>query len=466
MPSSMSNNAQAEAQQPVHPDEQAQALAHAEMATQDHTWLGAQPEQPGVTALDAGPFGAADASEADFWGQDDAEIDLAGPFASTTMQQGGPVTMDKPEQGATSLAAAWGDSAPEQEQHAQPGNAYSTAEAPANKPEAIPQAEALHGDTVAASQGSAAIEGAPAAPAKDQQTVPEGSASDSAAAGLPATAQPDAGPAVTPFGSEAAQNWQTAGSAALPLPDQLPASTEQAHPAHPEGHQDWVASQNWSAAGGSTAPEEAQLPHGVPEHQPADQQQVFQEHQAWMQPHDPHQPEAQAGGAYAPYGTNEGGTAAAAQPSSVWHAGQDDAAGQHPVPSWQGYQAPSAFEHSSHASTCQDPGMAWQGSQAASNGGQDGSHAQQQSAAQPNVQQQAGQAFMPLAVAASGPLFKGGQNAWTAQQRRVPLDADAGKGRLHCTGPELPFLDVIRALYIFCSPCDTGSCPFTGALCL
>ena len=429
MPSSLGSDTQAEPQQPGQSDDQKQAFSHTETTTQDHTWLGAQAEQPGVTVLDAGPFGAAHASEADFWGQDDAEVDLAGPFASSTMQPGGPNILDNPEQGATSLAAAWGEGAPKHEQHAQPETAHSTGEAPAIRPDSVPSSEAPHNETVGASQGLPAIGEAPAAPAVEQQTVPQGSAPDSAAAGLPGTAQPDGGPAVTPFGSEAAQNWQTAGSAALPLPDQLPAGTEQVHPARPEGHQDWVASQNWSTADGSTAPEEAQLHHGGPEHQPTDQPQVFQEHQAWMQPQDAHQPEAaQAGGAYASYGTHEGGTAPAAQHSSEWNAGQYDAAGQHPVPAWQDYQAPGAFEHSSHAPTYQDPGMAWQGYQAAGNGSQNGSYAQQPSAAQQSAQQQQpGQAFMlPAAVAAAGPMFKGGQNPWTASQRRVPSDADAG----------------------------------------
>ena len=421
---STSNTPQEEPQQAIHSDDQMQAFSHPDMATLAYDGQGAQAYQSRGSALDAGPFGAADASEADFWGQHDAEVLLEGPFASTTLQQGGPITMDKPEQGSTSMAAAWADERPEREQDVRAMTAHATAEAPAERPGSISSSVTLHDGAVAASQGPPSLGESPAVPAVEQQTILHGSAPNSTAAGQPGTAQLDAGLAVTPFGSEAAQNWQTAGSAALPLPDQLPTSTE--HSAGAEGPQAWMASQDWAAADSSGVPEQDKFRHVVPEHQPTDQPLAVEGHQAWLQPHDPSRPDTQAGGTYASYGTHESGTAVAGQLGGAWHPAQYAAAGQPSVPTWQEHKVPHALEHSSHASTYEAPSTAWQESQAAGNWSGNGTYGQQQGAAPHSVQQQTGPAYMHPAVATSGARFKGGQNAWTAQQRRVPSDADAG----------------------------------------
>ena len=427
---SMRNITQAEPQQSSHLDDQMQAVPYADTPTQVADGQGAQAEQSSGTALNPGPIGATDASDADFWGQHDAEELLEGPFASTTAQQGAVQRMDQLEQEGASLAAAWGDGRPSQEQDDPGGSARSTAEASHNRPDSLPSTEALQDRPAAPPHQPAAFRDAPAAPAVETHTLQQRATPDSAA-GQPGTAQPGAAPSATPFGSEAAQTWQTAGSAALPLPDELPASTDRTHPAGAQGPQAWVVSWHSAAADSSMAPEENQLYHGSPEHQASSQPQIVQEHQAWLQPGASHELDGQAGGVYASYGTSGSGAAVAAQHGSDWHAGQyGESVSQHTVPTWPHHQQPEAFEHSGNAPTYQDLSMPWQGPQAAGDRFQDDSYAAQQSAAQHSVQQQTGQPYMPPTVATSGPLFKGGQNAWTAQQRRVPTDADAGKGAL------------------------------------
>ena len=433
----MSDTSHAEPQQPAHFDHQRQAFPPPDVSTQSHDGEGAQPEQPGGTSLNAGPFAAADTSEADFWGQHDAEVLSEGPFASTSMHQGGPPdNTNKPEQDPAGVAVAWSDSMPEHELNAQSASTHSTAEAPAYRPGYTPP-DALPGGAVAALQGPPASSVAPAA---DRQTAqPEGGPS-SAAAGLPGAAQPNAALVATPFGSEAAQNWQTAGSGAMPLPEQLPQRTAQEVSAGAGGPQAWPASQHHGAAHSSRAPEADQPYHAGAEQHPATQPQAVTEQPAWLQSQGSHQPEALPDGIHAMYGAHGSGEAAA-QHEGNSHAGHYAAAAQHLVPDWQPHPPPDALEHSNYGLAYQDASVAWPGSQAAANGnGQDSSWAHQQSAAQHGTQQQPGQVYMPPAAASSGALFQSGQNLWTAQQRRMPSNVDAGTPQIFPSiRPSAPF---------------------------
>lgn len=427
-----------EPQQPVHFDDARQAPSQPYLAAEAHAGQGTQAGQSGSSAIGVGPFGAADASEADFWGQHDAEGLSEGPFGFASVQQSSQADRTgMPEQGDASMPAAWGALGTEHEQSVHDQTAHPMAEAPCRNVDTFPFSEAVPDVNVPTSQEPSAFGEAlnmTASSVGKQDDVQLHSAVTNAAA----TER-----AATPFGSEEAQNLQTAGSAPLPPFYQIPPTTDlQGQPSGLEGPQKWMPDRQWSGADSRREPyqhpehDRGQVHELMHEQQTIEQPQGLQGDQAWAEPCDPHHYEAHDPEMRGPeHGI---GQANAAQLGGALEPGHYPSASQESLATWQGYPPANPPHHSAHASAYQTSNPAWQGPQAGGDEGYAGSYAQQQSAAQDSMAQRGASMYVPPATAASGALFKGGQNAWTSRQKRLPSPADAGVERPSLNWPSNP----------------------------
>lgn len=389
--------------------------------TENHLHVSSQPQPaaPGQAAQasqwssaagDTGLFGAADTSEADFWGQQDAEDASGGLFRNVSLQH--PSYADgtsEAEQEAGLLTGTWDNTATQQGPEVHGQDALSTApDSGADVPSTA--AEAVQRERGAAQQElqpASDTQGFPAA-ARDQAAPHD--TRDTAHDAQPvqeAFAGPDEAPAESPFGSGEVQGWQTA-ELATPQPSAEPLPGTSMQQQHAGGHgapQEWPPQQDWRGAEAS-GPAQQQVEH---EQGPG---LFMHEQQAAEQPHAQRAEQAWSG--------------SQSTPQQDWHVG--GASARHASYGNGQYTAQATGDGYEGGLTLaqQDTGLAWRGSQEPRQQWQGSAQGHQQEATQHSVPQQGPPFYAPEGTASPGALFKSGQNAWAAQQRRMPSEADEG----------------------------------------
>ena len=426
--------------------QQQQMSQPSNMASPSAEAQGGQSQQSGQLSsppAEAGPFGIAEVSEPDFWGQHDGEGSPDGPFGASSAQHGQQgVDLFNSRQVVPSMPEPWAAAADERAFEQQSHSAQLAAAAPACSAEASSAAEPMSPEDAAAAapQGPPLLSDAQSVHLSAESQNPHVQQQYTAVSAQPeqhALPQPSAASGATPFGSEYVQHVQTRGSAApqqqqQQAPDadaqqwQLPADAQQqasASSAPPlwqpkqqalsaSTPQDAQSHQGWGSAADSMGHQARQwLQTSVPGQQAPEESLAAQGLQAWGEQQPLDQPHWKA--------------ASVGVQDSVQQNGHGSS------------EAPGQANTHGAVSAHEGPGPAWQEPLPSRGGwhGRDPPQQPQQSAAQHGVPAQGAPFYMPPAPAQSGALFQTWQSTRTAQQKRVPSSADEGApaGLASCT---------------------------------